>query len=426
MKKLFTIIVLISAIALISPKFIGSVVETEYKSALTQLNENPAITINSITFNRDWYRGKVVTDMTVLIHHEEIEAINVVIVDDVSFGPIIFSDEGIKLALSYSKSKVDFTDLFIEEEIADFIQNKVHLSVLLTFTKDIITHIKIDEVVKKVDGNKLMSAKAEGKFVLENETRLYGDFHWDGLSATTINEHFDIKGIQFSLDQKIQSGNYYQGNAIATGNVNLSISTIKANSPAGNNLFLLNNLRVNAISSVKNDLMDINMNYSADKLASAEQQLEHANVDISLTRLDINVIQDMNTFLAGLSSDDAALSAQNMKKIAALTTRLLANDPVIEVKDLSVETPQGQIKSAMKINADKGLFDTKNVMSILAAINASASGTAPMAFFTKLGLAPVVNYYVGQGFIIKKEDNISVNVEYTQGQLKINGNVIQL
>ena len=426
MKKLFAIIVLISSIALISPKFIGGVVEAEYKSALTQLNENPAITINSITFNRDWYSGKVVTDMTVLIHHEEIEAINVVIEDDLSFGPVIFSDEGIKLALSYSKSKLDFTDLFIEEEIADFIQNKIHLSVLLTFTKDIIMHITIDEVVKKVDGNKLISAKAEGKFVLENETRLYGDFHWDGLSATTKNEHFDIEGIKFYLDQKIQSGNYYQGNAIATGNVNLSISKIKANSPTGKKLFLLDNSRVNAISSVNNDLMDINMNYSADKLASAGQQLDHANVDISLTRLDINVIQDMNTFLAGLSSDDEALSAQNMKKIAALTTRLLANDPVIEIEDISVETPQGKIKSAMKVHADKNLFDAKNVMSILAAINASASGTAPMGFFAKLGLAPVVNYYVGQGFIIKKEDNISVNVEYTQGQLNINGNVIQL
>lgn len=426
MKNLFTIIVLISAIALVSPKFIGGVVETEYKSALTQLNENPAITINSTTFNRGWYSGKVVTEMTVLIHHEEIEAINVVIEDDLSFGPVIFSDEGLKFALSYSKSKIDFTDLFIDEEIEDFIQNKIHLSVLLTFTKDIITHIRIDDVVKKVDGNKLISAKAEGKFVLENQTRLYGDFRWDGLSVTTKSEHFDIEGIQFSLDQRIQSGSYYQGNAIATGNVNLSISTIKANSPTGNNLFLLNNLRVNAISSVKNDLMDINMNYSADKLASAGQQLEHVNVDISLTRLDINVIQDMNTFLAGLSSDDEALSAQNMKKIGALTTRLLANDPIFEIEDLSVETSQGKIQSAMKVTADKNVFDGNNVMSIMAAINANASGKAPETFFDKLGLTPIVNYYIKQGFAIKKEGNISVQVNYTQGQLYINGNVFQL
>jgi len=417
---------LISMVILVSPKFIGSIVETEYQSALNKLNDNPAITIQSTTFNRDWYTGKVVTEMTVLVHHKEIDEINIIIEDDLSFGPVIFTDEGIKLALSYAKSNINFTDLFMEEEVEDFIQNKIHLSVLLTFSKDIITHITIDEVSKEVDGNNIMSEKAIGKFVFENENRLYGDFNWDGLSATTQKGSFTIDNIIFSIDQKLHSGSYYLGNAVSTGNVDFSISAIKAKNATNHEVFLLSNLFFNAISSVNNDLMEIKMNYSADKLISAGQQFEHANLDIALNGVSITVMQEINAFLTGLSSDDQVFSLENMKKLSILTAKLLANDPTIEIADFSVETPEGKIESAMKISTNKRLFNATNFMSIMTAINATAKGKAPKVFFTNLGLASMIEHYVEQGFIIQKEDDISVNVNYSQGQLNINGKVIKL
>lgn len=426
MKKLFIIIALISTIVLVSPKFIGAIVETEYQLALNKLNDNPAITIKSTTFNRNWYSGQVVTEMTVLLQHEEIDDISLIIEDDISFGPIVFTDEGVKFALSYSKSNINFTELVIEDEVKDFIQNKIHLSALLTFSKDIITHITIDEVSKKVDGNNIISAKAVGKFILENDRRLYGDFSWPGLSATTTNESFTIEDIKISLDQTLIAGSFYQGNAISTGDFDFLISAINAKDARGNPTFLLNNLLVNAVSSVKSDLLKIKMNYSVDKLALAGQQLKRANLDIALNGLNITVLQEINTFLTELSSDDEVFSSKNMKKLSTLTAKLLVNDPVIEIKDFSVETLEGKIESAMKISTDKKLFDTKNFMSIMAAISATAKGKAPKEFFTKLGLASMVEHYIEQGFIIQKEDKVSVNVHYTQGQLNINGNVIQL
>ena len=51
MKKIFIIIVLLSVIAFVSPKFIGGIVEAEYQSALNKLDGNPAVAINSTTFN---------------------------------------------------------------------------------------------------------------------------------------------------------------------------------------------------------------------------------------------------------------------------------------------------------------------------------------------------------------------------------------
>lgn len=426
MKKLFITIALLSAIFLISPKFIGGVVETEYQLALNKLNENPAITIKSTTFNRNWYSGRVVTEMTVLLQHEEIDDINIIIEDDISFGPIVFTDEGVRFALSYSKSTINFTELVIEE-VEDFIKNKIHLSALLTFSKDIITHITIDEVSKEVEGNYIVSAKAVGKFVLENDNRLYGDFNWPGLSAKTADETFTIEAVQFSLDQTLIAGSYYQGNAISTGDFDFSISAINAKDATGNPAFLLNDLLVNIVSSVKSDLLKIKMNYSVDKLALAGQQLEHANLDVVINGLNITVMQEINALLTELSSTDQEIfSSDNMGKLSVLITKLLANDPVIEIEDFSVETPEGKLESAMQVSVDKKLFDSANFMSIMAAISATAKGKAPLTFFEKLGLAPMVKQYVQQGFIKQKDDELSVNVNFVQGQLNINGNAIQL
>lgn len=427
MKKSFIVIALLSAIFFISPKFVGGIVETEYQSALNKLNDNPAITIKSSTFKRDWFSGKVVTEMTVLLHNEEVNDLHLVIEDSISFGPVVFTDEGVKLALSYSKSNINFTDLLIDEEVDSFVKNKIHLSALLTFSKDIITQIVIDEVSKEVDGNTIVSAKAVGKFVLENESRLYGDFNWAGLSATTADESFSIEAIKFSLDQTLISGSYYEGNAISTGDFDFSLSSVKAKDTTGNLTFSLNNLLINAISSVDNDLLNIKMNYSVDELATAGQKLEHVNLGVVFSGLNITVMQEINTFLIVLSNDgEEVFSSENMNKLSVLTVKLLAHDPIIEIEDFSVETSEGKIESAAQISADKKLFDKTNVMSILAAIKATANAKAPMEFFAKLGLASMIELYIEQGFIIKKEDNISVNVNYSQGQLNVNGKVIRL
>ena len=427
MKKLVITIILLITIGLIAPKFIGGVVETEHQSGVDKLNENPAITISSTTFTRNWFGGKAITEMTILLQDEEIEDITIIVEENLSFGPVIFTDEGLEFALSFSQADINFKELILDEEIETFINNKIHLSGLLTFSKHIVSKIVIDEVSKEVDGNKVASAKAIGHFTLENNNRLYGDFHWAGLTATTSDESFTIEKVQFSLDQTLVAGDYYQGNAISTGDFDFSMASVKAKDATGSTVFTLDNFLINAMSAVSNDLMTITMKYSADKVVSAGQQLENANLDVVLNGLNINVMQEINTLMTELSADgEEMFSPENMEKLSTLTAKLLVDDPMVEIKDFSVQTPEGRIESSMQVSVDKKSFDTTNIMSIIPAIKADANGKAPMPFFTKLGLAPMVDMYVEQGFIIQKEEELSFTVNFSQGQLQINGNVIQL
>jgi len=427
MKKLFIVIALLIAIALVAPQFIGSIVETEHQSGIDKLNENPAITINSASFERSWFHGKAITEMTILLQDEEIEDITIIVEEDLLFGPVMLTGEGVEFALSYSQASINFKELLIDEEIGDFINNKIHISGLLTFSKDIVSKFVIDKVSKEIDGNTIVSTRAVGNFTLEDEKRFYGDFSWAGLTATTSAENFTIKEVKFSLDQTLIAGNYYQGNAISTGDFDFSISSIKSEDATGNIIFSLDDLLVSAMSAVTDDLMKISMKYNVDKIESVGQQLENANLEVIMNGLNITVMQEVNTLMSGISSGgEDMFSPENMEKISALTTKLLADDPVIEIKDLSVQTPEGKIESAMLISIDKSLFDEANIMSIMAAVKADANGNAPMPFFTKLGLAPMVDMYVQQGLVIQKEDELSFKVKFAQGQLNVNGNIIPL
>lgn len=427
MKKVFIAIIIIIVVVLTAPKFIGSVVQTEYKSAFDKLNENPAITINSTAFTQNWFNGKSVTEMTIILESQEIDDITIVIEENLSFGPVIFTDEGVKFALNYSEADINFKDLIIDEEVSAFINDKLHLSSLLTYSKNVVTKIVIDEISKEVDGNNVVSAKAVGNFMVEDNKRFSGDFNWAGLTATTKDESFTISEVKLSVDQTLIAGDFYQGNAISTGDFDFSIASINGQDAAGNAVMTIDNLLVSGVSSVSNDLMKINMNYHADKLVSAGQQLENANITIVLDGFNINVMQEVNALMTAISGEgDAMFNPENMAKISVLIEKLLADNPVIEIKDFSVQTPEGKIESAMQVSVDKQLFDKANMMSIMAAVQANAHGKAPMPFFTKLGLAAMVDMYVEQGFIIQKEQELSFKVNFAQGQLQVNGNVIPL
>lgn len=427
MKKLFVAIIIIIAVGLIAPKFIGGIVGEKYQSGFDKINENPAININSNTFVQNWFSGKSITEITLLIESEGIDNLTLIIEEDLSFGPVIFSNEGIKFALSYSEANINIKELPIDEEISSFIKDKIHLSTLITYSMDFVSNIAIDEISKEVDGNKVVSAKAVGHFTLEDNKRVYGDFNWAGLTAKTSDEDFTISGVNFTLDQTLIAGDYYQGDALSTGNFDFTVAAINAKDTQGNAVFTLEKLLMGAESTVTNDLMKIQMNYSAEQIVTAGQQLKNANLAIVLNGLNIKVLQELNTLMTEISTDgEEMFNAVNMERISTLATKLLADEPVVEIEDFSVQTPEGKIESAMQVSVDKDIFDAANIMSIMAAVKANATGKAPMPFFVKLGVEPMVEMYIEQGFIIKKEQELSFKVNFSQGKLTVNDQIIPM
>ena len=427
MKKISVFILMIISSCVITPKFIGSVVETEHQLLLDKLNKNPAITVNSTSFTRQWFTGSAKTEMTLVLKSEGKESITVIVEENLKFGPVILTNNGLEIGLSYSQAEFKFNGLIIDEEIESFINDKVHFSGLLTFSKNIISTIVVDAVSKEIDDNNINSEKAIGNFTIEDSNRIYGNFNWAGLTAKTNEKTINIGPIAFTLDQTLTAGDYFQGNAISAGDFNFKIASLIIKNNIGETELSFENLLITALSTLDNNLMTIVMNYQADNIETTGQRLDNANVDIMLSRVNVNVMQEINTLLAELSTNSkGVLFSEKMIRLSELVEQLLLDDPVINIKDLSAKTSEGNIETTLKISTDAKLFDPKNVMSIVPAIKANANGKAPLTFFTKLGLAPMVDLYIKEGFVIKKGNELSVNIQFSQGKLSINGKVISI
>jgi len=431
MKKLFIIIILLIAAALIAPKFIGNIVVTEHQLILDKLNKNPAIEISHVNFDQGWFDGKASFVMKILVQDDEVSDIILVIEENVSFGPVIFTEQGLELALSYTQAELNFKEASFgeafDEETANFIRDKVHLSGLLTFSRSVVSTLVIDEMSKEIDGNKITSSRAVMALILDNNKRIFGEFTWDGLQVKTSEENLTVGKTSFTIDQTIIAGDYYKGNAIYTGNFDFVVSAINVNGVQGNEILAIKDLVINAISTVNNGLMKINVDYGIAAIKASGQNFKKANLNLVFDNLNIEVMAEANAFFTNVASRGEDLfNDHNMKKIAALVTKLLASDPAVEITDFSVVTPEGKIQSAMKVTIDQNVFDGVNIMSIIGAVKANADGKAPLAFFTKLGLAPMIDMYVDQGLLLKNDQTLSFKMNYAQRQLSINDNVIPL
>lgn len=427
MKKILIALAILVTVVLVTPTFIGSVVESEHQALLEKMKNNSAITIKKQSFQRSWFSGQAVTDITINLYDETLPQLTLSIEEDLRFGPFIFSSDGFNFALSHTTAKINLKDFIADEEIQNFINDKVTITGLLTFSKDIIARISVDEISKEVDGNKINSEKAYGEFTLSGDKFLSGEFTWGGLTVTTADESVVVGKVTMDIDQTLIVGDFYSGNALSVGDANFLMSSVKVTDVADDQSLVINKLMMSVVTDVKDDLMKMKLVYSADEVAVMGESYKKANFELALLNLDTNVLQEFNTFFSQIPNNiDETYLQEHMAELSALAGKLLEKEPLFKIEDLSIETPQGKIQSTFNMSLDKSIFDPANVMSAIAAVKADAKGSAPEAFFAKLGLLPMLDAYIEQGMLVRSDEKLTFEVTFSQGQLQVNGQVIPL
>ena len=428
MKALFKLLVIIIAILLILPKYVGSLVETEHQAVLDKLAQNPQVKVIDKSFTADWFTGSARTTMMILLNDDNLDDITIVVEEKLTFGPLIISEEGVLFALSHSQADVSFNDLMaMDPEIKTFIKDKVHLSSTFTFSKSVISKVVIDEIIKTQDGNKFHFKQATSEFTLTKNNRAFGEFNWAGMTFNSSMDEMHIGAVNLNFDQSLVSGDYYQGDAIVSGYFDFTIDDIKASDNVNNDFLLIDKLYIKGGSSVNEDLMNFSLTYHADKMETSAHEFTHANLNVLFESISIEAIKSLNEFVAAFESNtDAMIEPANIEKLSVIVDKLLSSDPILSVTDLSVETPQGKIESALSIKVDKTLFNINNTMSIMQALNAQANATVPEQFILKMGVQPMADLYIEQGLLRRENDALSFDLDFSKGQLTINGNVIPL
>jgi len=427
MKKLLIVLLAVITIAVVSPKFIGSIVADERQNIIHQLNEAEGITVTSKSYSTNWFGADSVSEITLQLAQEGLGDITIIVNEQLSFGPIIFTGNDWYLALGHSDISFNSPSGLVDDEIITFINEKVHVSATLSFSDKLTTRISTDEVNFEDGDTQFIAQPSAGQFSLINKKDFVGELSWGGFELKSTDGRFVIGPVVMDTQQSIVSGNYLEGTAILSGDAKFLVDNINYSDVADNQVFDLEKLLFTTSVAIKNNLLVLSLAYGAEKIITAGQTFKQPNLDIVLADVDVTALQELNTLLASLPANVAEqpMSAEVTKEIAELADKFLAKDPSLKITDLSLVAEQGKIASDFSLQIDKTRFDSKNLMSVVSALNANATGNAPAEFFIQFGVTPMINSFVEQGYLIEKDKVLSFVAKYSQAQLLINGKAIQ-
>jgi len=268
----------------------------------------------------------------------------------------------------------------------------------------------------------------QGQFSLVDEKYASGQLNWDGLILNKKGQvNFELGAVSFDFEQEVVLGELYAGTSISEGSGVFRLSSIKAMEDTGIESLNISNLAVSASSVIKDNFAEISVNYHIDEMKAAQQSFKQFNLDLLLSHFSVDVLQELNEALSKLPQGGTPEENQaHLLTLLPIAAKLIEQDALIEVTDFSVETDSGKISSDMQVSIDKQLFDTTNVMSIMTALKAEAKMNGPETFFQAQGLAPMINAYVDQGLLVRAKDQLSVEANFVQGKLTVNGKELAL
>jgi len=430
MKKALFVVGALVCVGLVAPKVIGSLVEKKYEDITSRLVEHPSIEITEHSFTSDWFSGQAINKIR--FKGVELDNVDIIVTEQLNFGPLIFVDNEFTFALASSVADVKFEVTNLDEsqqqEIAIFTQQlneKLSISSVISYGLNYTTHLVLEAIELEQDGNQVTSGRVESEFTLSDEKYLEGYMNWSGLDFKGPEMNVHVSPLTATFTQEVISGDFYSGNTLAAGDFSMQLNNISAEDSLGNELLNIDNLTFIADSEIEQDLMNLHIKYGAERFKGAGQELEKLNLDIALNKLDPQVLIELNDLAMKMQQDPENTESYS-QQLTISATKLLANNPELNINDFSLLTPEGTIKSDLQLVVDHTLYDQANPMSIIAALRADAKGVAPLPFFQKMGLEAMINMYVEQGFILKKEAELSFAAQFAQGQLTVNGQAIAL
>lgn len=429
MKKLLLVVGTLFSFILIGPKVVGTIIGNEYANIAERMQQHSTVDIENVVFEHDWFTGQSSFEFK-FKGLAELDAFSLKVTENLNFGPIIFSDNGVEFALSSASVNFSLNGLPADEEF-DALLNKIKeatkITSQITYNFDYVASFKVDEMMHEQDNHYVKFHSLVSEISLSDNTFYTGEVEWQGLTVDTQELKMTIAPVNINFDSEVIAGDIYAGTALLIGDAKIALGQVNAHDGQGNELLLINNLLLTSKTEEQGDLINININYHMDDIQTYGLTFQHANLDMSFNSLNKQVLIELNQLAAQLQMTTAPENfEQEFQKLIPIAAKFLKNDPAILVNDLSLQTEEGTIKSNGSIKIDNTLVDMNNPMSFIGALTAVAKGEASEKLLEKFGLKSMLNMYVEQGLLIREQDNLSFSVEFSHENLKINGNQIPL
>jgi len=185
----------------------------------------------------------------------------------------------------------------------------------------------------------------------------------------------------------------------------------------------MKNLNINAVSSVKNDLLKSSIISKADEIRIIEEQKKYRMNDVlfdfTMNNLDIVAFEA----LQGLDENDE-------KAINALSQKILSKGITMNIPNLSVKkiTESGKTMDGFTLNSflsiDKSFninAASQNSLALLNALSTKTNISVSTELFTRLAQEPKAMMVLMLMPPVEKEGKKIYEIEFSKGKLTVNG-----
>jgi len=389
MKKLIGLVVIVAVLVLGSYFGFGMVTEYKIRDSVKVLNAVDNMYAEVKDYNRGLFHATAEVEWNVNVPERVVKSAtggtSMVPAKEykftmplkVSHGPVIFSDAGIKFGLGYGRTDIDLPSKFQEQFDALFTKDsskpQLDLSVFVNYLAK--TRFKAE-----VPAFQLVGKQGNGKLDwkgMDSSVRMNSDL-------SSVDGSINLNGMEFSRDTTTVTMEAVTTTyELAKSAYGLFTGTAEVNFPSlmvmdkDKKLFALESLAVDSSSDVSGDVLNSHVNLSLNALFVNNETFGPANIEMAVRNLDAEAMGKINALSQDIQSDDKAKKQRAMMSMMAEVPNLLSKGPQLEISQLEVRLPQGQVSGNLYVSVPQS--EKPNIMTLMQGISGKAHLEVPKA-----------------------------------------------
>jgi uncharacterized protein YdgA (DUF945 family) len=452
MKKVISILVafiIIVAILLIAPYFVGQQAQKDYQATVTQLNDREIwIQATPISYQRGWFHSQATTRLT--FHPEKLnpklsdqKLPSIVLNTTFAHGPIAWLAGRPSLTSVSSVTQIDKSSLPARQQqlLTELFgkQQSVSLFTWIGFTGNKVFKLDIPSANYHQQGVNLKSAPLALNIQLKkNNQHFDANMHWPGLQAVVLG--FDVSLSDVQLDYK--SKRFLTHLWLANGQLkakNLQVQTKQSAKP----LLKANDLDLQTWKGIENNKLDFGLGFTLNQLTYTDQAYGPADIKLTLTsNVDATTLDKL---VAAESQEPLAQRQEEMETLAKggilalktpsnirkLSKAMFDQGFAVQLKPMKLQTPWGQVVGDLEYDLKPGnnfepFVTHKNPLALFAHSAGQFQLTLPKSLANSPSLGPQLMALVQSGFLMSEQENYVIKGQLDEQKFTINGKQIPL
>lgn len=389
MKKLAGLVVILAVLVLGGYYGMGVMTERTVKNTVDVVNQVNGMYAEVVEYHRGWFSSDALISMklhvpervskneagqSVTLPAENYQGQMPVVI---YHGPFIFSPSGLKFGLGYLENDFNLPAKYAQQFDTMFTpdSDKPKLQINL-----FVNYLNKTVVGMGIPAFKLVAKQGGGQFewlgmhssttVASNLNTVVGSLIIDGMKVSKDKTQIDMGEFDTQYDL------YKAPNGLMLGEASVQFPEVMVKQDQ-NTLFSMNGLEMSSDAGVDGDLFNAHMSASLGLIETNGQKFGPGQFEMAVRNLDAEVLAKINQQAKAVQNGTEQEKQQALIALLPEIPKLFSKGAELEVSQLSMTLPQGDINGNMMIALPAG--DVSNPFELLQKVKGHGSLKMPIA-----------------------------------------------